>query len=171
MKDGEWEIELKNRPDINKPKDKWKLGRRLLELQKAFPHDRVVQRMVEEEFKANQTFKYPEEYDIYDGALEHALKKNFHPDDRPTAQAKEILWKVPDFSKEQEVIADFKRRDIDDRKEQARQRRADADSMKNLEAYLEEKALAYHDNMVKRGKMLPGAEKKTLRTMLAEIYH
>ena len=40
-------LELKNRPDYTVPKDKWKLGKQLKELQRKFPHDRVIQRMVE----------------------------------------------------------------------------------------------------------------------------
>ena len=44
---------------IAQPKDKWKLGNELKELQRKFPHDRVLERMVEEEFKSNQVFKYP----------------------------------------------------------------------------------------------------------------
>ena len=51
--------------EIAKPKDKWKVGKKLLEMQEKFPHDRVLQRMVKEEFKANQTFRYPDEYDLY----------------------------------------------------------------------------------------------------------
>lgn len=39
--------------EIAKPKDKWKVGKELLKMQKEFPHDRVLQRMVKEEFKAN----------------------------------------------------------------------------------------------------------------------
>ena len=35
---------------LAKPNDKWKVGKRLLELQKQFPHDRVIQRMVKQEF-------------------------------------------------------------------------------------------------------------------------
>lgn len=48
-------IQLKARdPDsIAQPKDKWKLGNELKELKKKFPHDRVLERMVEEEFKSN----------------------------------------------------------------------------------------------------------------------
>lgn len=46
------------------PKDKWKLGNQLKELQKMFPHDKVLQRMIQEEFKNNQMFQYPEEYDL-----------------------------------------------------------------------------------------------------------
>ena len=51
--------------EISKPKDKWKVGKKLLEMQEQFPHDRVLQRMIKEEFKANQTFRYPDEYDLY----------------------------------------------------------------------------------------------------------
>jgi len=155
--DGKWEIELKNRPDYTKPKDKWKLGRQLLELQKDFPHDRALQRMVDEEFKANQTFKYPEEYDVYDGALEHSLKKNFYPQgDVAQGAGGGIAWKVPDFSKEQEAIENFKKRDHYDREEAKRARRAAADAMKKLEQYLEKKAIDYHEYMAKRSQMLPG---------------
>ena len=59
---------------IAQPKDKWKLGNELKQLQKKFPHDRVLERMIEEEFKSNQLFKYPQEYDLYDGAQENAFK-------------------------------------------------------------------------------------------------
>ena len=41
------DIKLENRPDVTQPKDKWKLGKQLKELQRKFPHDRVLQRMVE----------------------------------------------------------------------------------------------------------------------------
>lgn len=33
--------------------------------------------MVQEEFKTNQPFLYPEEYDVHNQALEKSLKKNF----------------------------------------------------------------------------------------------
>lgn len=51
--DPEKGIVLNKRPDYTVPKDKWKLGNQLKELRKLFPHDRVLQRMVEEEFKSN----------------------------------------------------------------------------------------------------------------------
>ena len=43
-------------------------------MQKDFPHDRVLQRMIKEEFKENQTFRYPEEYDLYHEADEAPKK-------------------------------------------------------------------------------------------------
>jgi len=39
-----------NLEKLAKPNDKWKVGKKLLELQKKFPHDRVLQRMVTQEF-------------------------------------------------------------------------------------------------------------------------
>ena len=60
--------------ELAKPNDKWKVGKKLLELQKEFPHDRVLQRMVKEEFKANQTFRYPDEYDKFDQEEEKKMK-------------------------------------------------------------------------------------------------
>lgn len=39
--------------DYTIPKDKWKVGKELKKLQEDFPHDRVIQRMVAEEFKCN----------------------------------------------------------------------------------------------------------------------
>lgn len=76
------ELTVKKKTDAEQavPKDKWKVGRQLKELQRQFPHDRVIQRMVEQEFKTNQTFAYPEEYDVRDQALQKSLKKNFEPD-------------------------------------------------------------------------------------------
>lgn len=55
---------------LAKPKDKWRVGRQLKQLAKEFPHDRVIQRMVQEEFKTNQPFMYPEEYDVFDQGQE-----------------------------------------------------------------------------------------------------
>ncbi len=51
--------------ELAEPKDKWKVGKKLIELQKEFPHDRVLQRMIKEEFRTNQTFRYPDEYDKF----------------------------------------------------------------------------------------------------------
>ena len=60
--------------ELAKPKDKWKVGKELMALQRQFPHDRVLQRMVKEEFKENQVFRYPEEYDIFRNADEQPKK-------------------------------------------------------------------------------------------------
>lgn len=54
------------RKELYQPKDKWKVGKTLLELQKKFPFDEIVKRMVKEEFRSNKLFRYPEEYEVYD---------------------------------------------------------------------------------------------------------
>jgi hypothetical protein len=45
-----------NKAKMNKlatPKDKWKVGKELMRLMKMFPHDRVLERMVKDEFANN----------------------------------------------------------------------------------------------------------------------
>lgn len=70
----------KRKPDqerlskLAKPKDKWKVGKKLVELQKMFPHDRVLERMIAEEFSKNQAFRYPAEYDVYNKQEDDKLK-------------------------------------------------------------------------------------------------
>lgn len=61
--------------ELAKPNDKWKVGKKLIELQKQFPHDRVLQRMVKQEFASNQTFRYPEEYDKFNQEDEAKMKQ------------------------------------------------------------------------------------------------
>jgi len=56
------------------PKDRWKVGRTLLELQKQFPMDNIIKQMVKEEFKTNRVFRYIEEYEVYDDEEEVARK-------------------------------------------------------------------------------------------------
>lgn len=45
-----------------------------MELKKQFPHDRILERMIEQEFKDNRPFKHPEEYDVYDYKEENARR-------------------------------------------------------------------------------------------------
>jgi hypothetical protein len=45
-----------------------------MKLQEDFPHDRVIQRMIESEFRDNKMFKYPEEYDVFDPTEEKDIK-------------------------------------------------------------------------------------------------
>ena len=39
-----------------------------------FPHDRVLERMIQEEFSKNQTFRYPAEYDVFNKEEDDKLK-------------------------------------------------------------------------------------------------
>jgi len=69
------------RKELYEPKDKWKVGKTLLELQKKFPFDDIVKRMVKEEFKANKLFRYPEEYEVYDED-EEIKRKTFNSNNK-----------------------------------------------------------------------------------------
>ena len=84
--------------------------------------------MIEEEFKTNQTFKYPEEYDIYDGAKEGSLKKNFGSEVVQPGNG-EFAWKRPDFSRETEIIQEFKQKDNYRKREARENQKAEAMSM------------------------------------------
>lgn len=68
------EVEATPLEQLKKHKDRWQQGRKLIEMQKEFPHDAVLRRMIKEEFKENRLFKFPEEYDVYDDEEELARK-------------------------------------------------------------------------------------------------
>lgn len=68
------EVTAKPLEELCKPKDKWKRGKKLMDLARLFPHDLVLQRMIKDEFKENRVFKYPEEYEIYDDEEEARRK-------------------------------------------------------------------------------------------------
>ena len=68
------EVKPHSLEELAQPKDKWKRGKKLLDVQKKFPHDLVLQRMIKDEFKENRVFKYPEEYEIYDDEEEEKRK-------------------------------------------------------------------------------------------------
>lgn len=80
-----------------------------------FPHDKVLQRMIQEEFKNNQIFMYPEEYDLRHAQTQKALKKNF--------LYNEIMkWKktddaAGDLANAEQRLQNFIEGDIDDRRD------------------------------------------------------
>lgn len=124
--------------------------------------------MIEEEFKATQPFKHPEEYDIRAEAVEYSLKKNF---DGHAAPKGEAVWKVPDFSREKEMIDNFRARDTYARTEAVHRKAAEAAAMEGLEQFLRDKAIEYHNKMSKRGNMTATkATEKTLRQTLVDYY-
>lgn len=159
-------ITLKQRPDYKVPKDKWRLGKELKQLRAKFPHDRVLQRMVAEEFKTNQPFLYPEEYDIYNREREASLKKNFkegadHQDE------KKQNWKVPDFANEASTLANFRKRDAFDKADLEKKMKNEMLKEQKLEKFIWKQALEYQEYMSRRHK---GEDKKTLREVLARNY-
>lgn len=72
--------------ELAKPKDHLKVGKALLFLRKKFPRDKILQKMLLEEFKKNKLSKYPEEYDIYDSDEEIGIRRR-----REKAETKNFL--------------------------------------------------------------------------------
>ena len=68
-----------------------------------FKHDRVLQRMIKEEFKSTQAFMYPDEYNVYNQSKE-ACMKQFN---QKQSAGGELNWKVPDFSGEEKKLKNF----------------------------------------------------------------
>jgi len=153
--------------DVTAPKDKWKVGNELKALQKQFPHDRVLERMITEEFKSNQLFKYPEEYDLYDAAQEDAFKKGF----KNKGGEAEAAWKLSAdqgyLEKQQTYLENFKQADMYDKKGYEHMLKQQAKKEMALETFLHQQAFAYQDYVDKRHK---SQAKETLRTVLARNY-
>ena len=57
-----------------KPKDRLKKGKTLLELKKMYPNDRILRKMLLQEFKDTKVAKHPLEYDIVDSDEENKVK-------------------------------------------------------------------------------------------------
>lgn len=66
--------------------------------------------MVDEEFKSNQPFLYPEEYDVFNQDIDKGLRKNF-PMESKSMNDKSLGWKVPNFENEQNVLEAFNKKD------------------------------------------------------------
>lgn len=105
--------------------------------------------MVQEEFKKNQLFYYPEEYDLFDKDLEANLKKNFTMD-KKDQNDKTLGWKVPNFSNEQTILDNFKKKDMFDKKDLERHVKEMAKKEMALEAFLQKQAIDYQDYMANR---------------------
>ena len=64
-------LEKKEEREINlnklsKPKNRYKTGFAMLDLQKEFKYDNIIKKMIKNEFKDNKVFKFPEEYAVRD---------------------------------------------------------------------------------------------------------
>jgi len=86
--------------ELSNPKDRWKKGKQLLELQKKFPHDLTIQKLIKEEFKENRKFQYPEEYDVVDRDEDMARRLQL-----------ERKMKVKDEGQRQVLLDKFKHQD------------------------------------------------------------
>jgi len=123
--------------------------------------------MITEEFKSNQLFKYPEEYDLYDAAQEEAFKKGFKNKGAEAERAWKLSADQGYLEKQQTYLENFKKADMYDKKGYEHMLKEQAKKELALEKFLHQQAFDYQDYVEKRHKQ---AEKKTLRTVLAENY-
>lgn len=86
------------------PKDRLKLGKALLHLRKMFPKDKILLKMILNEFKENRISKYPLEYDIYDSE-EEELVKGYCPDE--LKEKEDIKLYMKNKERENEIIEHF----------------------------------------------------------------
>jgi len=100
---------------LAKPKDNLVRGKTLLFLKKMFPHDRILQKMLLNEFKKNKLLKYPEEYDIYDSDDEiDTYKRDELREPFKTVRKEGRALRVQDLSKplnqrEKEIMEPFEK--------------------------------------------------------------
>ena len=71
--------------------------------------------MIEEEFKSNQLFKYPQEYDIYDGTQEEAFKRGFKNGKESDVKAWAVSTDRGFIERQQEQMDKFKKDDMYER--------------------------------------------------------
>ncbi|MDR3582438.1 MAG: hypothetical protein P4L67_04165 [Candidatus Pacebacteria bacterium] len=152
--------------ELAAPKDKWKVGRTLLELEKQFPMDEIVRRMAKEEFKSNKVFRYPEEYEVYEEEEEAKRKlkkaktvKRLDPTERDAA---EIAAK----EKKKRMVEELKKRTITETAEERDKRMRLAKDKQPLAAHLREAIKRYFKDKEKRLEEHTG----TLRNYIGEQY-
>ena len=159
------EVKAKPLDELSKPKDKWKRGKKLLELKAVFSHDIVLKRMIKDEFKENRVFKYPEEYEIYDDEEEVRRKmtktkiynaeqrKEMHED----AEEKQKLA-IDKFVARENIRAEQLKMIEDQKKLQ----------MKEFQGAFKREIEAYHEEAKNR---LTKKREKGQKETIAEIYN
>ena len=163
--DEEKGLVLKDRPDYTQPKNKYRVRTNLMELAKDFRHETVVQNMLKDELADNQLFKYPEEYMMYD-AKETKIKKTLATDKDNYDGLKE-----EDFEKQQNNLDAFDRYDRINYQDDLRDHRKMKEELKDLEKWIQEQAIEYHEWMRRRNKKDRSKEDRvTLRKKVSDIY-
>ncbi len=157
------EINGRRLEELSQPKDKWLTGKTMKSLQHDFPHDRVLEKMIKEEFRENRVFRYPDEYEVYDEEEEaRRKKKSVRSDNLYTLRDKKK-------GKQESVKANLEKWLID---EQGRQRmtlrdlESEAKKKQAVEGFIANKAKEYLEMRKNR------LEKKgpTEKQFLAEAY-
>ena len=92
-------------------KDKWQTGRIMLNLKNKFSYDKIIEKMITQEFNENKEFRYPEQYAIFDS--EHERKVVFKN------SIEKNIKKPENINKIKEMIQKSKFADDDLKKTQA----------------------------------------------------
>lgn len=69
-------IEATSKKELAKPKDRMLVGKTLLELKKMHPDDKLLTKMLLQEFQDTRVAKHPLEYDFVDSDEENKIKCN-----------------------------------------------------------------------------------------------
>lgn len=68
------DVEKTDIKELAKPKDRLKVGKAIMNMTKMFPNDKILKKLLIQEFHEKKLAKYPEEYDIYDSEEEAEIK-------------------------------------------------------------------------------------------------
>ena len=68
------EVEKTEINELAKPKDCLKVGKAIMNMAKMFPDDKILKKLLIQEFHEKKLAKYPEEYDLYDSDEEIEIK-------------------------------------------------------------------------------------------------
>lgn len=100
---------------LAKPKDNLQGGKTMMFLKKMFPNDKILRKMLLNEFRNNKLSKYPEEYDIYDSDEEtDTYKRDELREPFKTVRKEGRALNVKDLSKplherEREIMEPFEK--------------------------------------------------------------
>ena len=128
--------------ELAEPKDRYKTGRVMRELQKQFKYDNIIKKMIKNEFKDNKIFKFPEEYAVRDEdeqkdiLFKHDLEKG-------------AIVKNKDEKIKQQIEEAYD--EYNYKKDKNRpQREKKAEERKQLLKFIKEKVKEYYKKMTKR---------------------
>ena len=153
--------------ELSQPKDKWKVGHTLLDLEKKFPMDEIVRKMVKEEFKANRIFRYPEEYEVYDEEEEVKRKLKIIKKTAKKEDPNVLLDHAEAMKKKRrQQIEELKRKPDEEIDKEKQKRREEAADMKKLRNALKDSVQGYLKSKEKRINEKAG----TLRNFIGETY-
>ena len=128
--------------------------------------------MVQEEFKSNQPFRNPAEYDVFKkcdevpkATIDRAVADKGKKEDKMVMRGGAA--KVPYG---EQLLARFKEEDISVMQGENRAKTTNKREIVSFEDELIGKARLYHENIAKRVGLAPGESNETIRQTVASIY-